>query len=233
MQVEQYLERDDRVVAADRLDRAARLPLAGDRCDPGRAGRGRGGRAARRPGAARSLPVRAGAVLRRVSRQHDPARSDLLGGAARPARLASPPGLPPDRDRQRARRQLAGHGVIREWVCQPRPSGVQVLFHSWYNAPQHARPLADQFDADHIARRLGGELPVDPAGRRRAARGASRSRSSPRPHAASWTPRQVRELRGDGIARRRLRAAGRGHAGGLAGGRGRGPRRCIEDGWVR
>ncbi len=40
-------------------------------------------------------------------------------------------------------------GFIREWVCLPRPERVQVLFHSWYNAPQTAA-AASQFDPDQM-----------------------------------------------------------------------------------
>jgi creatinine amidohydrolase len=38
-------------------------------------------------------------------------------------------------------------GLIREWLCQPRPARVQVLFHSWYNAPETAA-AASTFDED-------------------------------------------------------------------------------------
>jgi creatinine amidohydrolase len=40
-------------------------------------------------------------------------------------------------------------GFIREWICQPRPERVQVLFHSWYNAPQTAA-AASRFDHDQL-----------------------------------------------------------------------------------
>ena len=40
-------------------------------------------------------------------------------------------------------------GFIREWICQPRPERVQVLFHSWYNAPRTAA-AASQFDRDQM-----------------------------------------------------------------------------------
>jgi creatinine amidohydrolase len=40
-------------------------------------------------------------------------------------------------------------GFIREWICQPRPGRVQVLFHSWYNAPQTAA-AASRFDHDQL-----------------------------------------------------------------------------------
>ena len=40
-------------------------------------------------------------------------------------------------------------GFIREWICQPRPQRVQVLFHSWYNAPQTAL-AASQFYPDQM-----------------------------------------------------------------------------------
>ncbi|HEX5407190.1 MAG TPA: creatininase family protein [Pseudonocardiaceae bacterium] len=38
-------------------------------------------------------------------------------------------------------------GLIREWICQPRAERVQVLFHSWYNAPKTAA-AASMFDDD-------------------------------------------------------------------------------------
>ena len=54
-------------------------------------------------------------------------------------------------------------GFIREWICQPRPDRVQVLFHSWYNAPK-TTAAADQVRPRPDARRLGGELQVDQGG---------------------------------------------------------------------
>jgi creatinine amidohydrolase len=63
-------------------------------------------------------------------------------------------------------------GFIREWICQPRPERVQVLFHSWYNAPQTAA-AASQFDRDQMhggwvenfawTRVAGAEPPSAPA----------------------------------------------------------------------
>jgi creatinine amidohydrolase len=40
-------------------------------------------------------------------------------------------------------------GFLREWLCQPRQERVQVLFHSWYNAPG-TTAAADQFDRDQM-----------------------------------------------------------------------------------
>jgi creatinine amidohydrolase len=40
-------------------------------------------------------------------------------------------------------------GFVREWLCQSRPERVQVLFHSWYNAPRTAA-AADRFDRDQM-----------------------------------------------------------------------------------
>jgi creatinine amidohydrolase len=40
-------------------------------------------------------------------------------------------------------------GFIREWICQPRPERVQVLYHSWYNAPRTAA-AASQFDREQL-----------------------------------------------------------------------------------
>jgi len=62
-------------------------------------------------------------------------------------------------------------GFVREWLCQPRPARVQVLFHSWYNAPQ-TTAAADQFDRDQLhggwvenfpwTRLPGVDVPADP-----------------------------------------------------------------------
>lgn len=38
-------------------------------------------------------------------------------------------------------------GLVREWISQPRAERVQVLFHSWYNAPKTAA-AASMFDDD-------------------------------------------------------------------------------------
>jgi creatinine amidohydrolase len=61
-------------------------------------------------------------------------------------------------------------GLIREWTCQPRPEPVEVIFHSWYNAPQTAA-AANRFDADQMhgawvesfpwTRVQGAEAPAD------------------------------------------------------------------------
>jgi creatinine amidohydrolase len=63
-------------------------------------------------------------------------------------------------------------GFIREWICQPHAERVQVLFHSWYNAPQ-TTAAADKFDRDQMhggwvenfpwTRVTGAELPSQPA----------------------------------------------------------------------
>ena len=62
-------------------------------------------------------------------------------------------------------------GLLREWISEARPDRVQVLFHSWYNAPQTAA-AAGQFDHDQLhggwvenfpwTRLPGVELPADP-----------------------------------------------------------------------
>jgi len=62
-------------------------------------------------------------------------------------------------------------GFIREWICQPRPDRVQVLFHSWYNAPKTTE-AADQFDRDQMhggwvenfkwTRVAGADMPPEP-----------------------------------------------------------------------
>ncbi len=63
-------------------------------------------------------------------------------------------------------------GLIREWVCQPRPDRVQVVFHSWYNGPKTAE-VGNQFSVDQLhagwvenfawTRVEGAEMPTDPA----------------------------------------------------------------------
>ena len=60
-------------------------------------------------------------------------------------------------------------GVVREWIAEDRPERVQVVFHSWYNAPAHGGGVA-AVRAEHLARVLGRELPVDPDTGRGAAR---------------------------------------------------------------
>ncbi|GAA4556865.1 creatininase family protein [Planotetraspora kaengkrachanensis] len=40
-------------------------------------------------------------------------------------------------------------GLIREWISQPRADRVQVVFHSWYNAPRTAE-AASRFDDDQF-----------------------------------------------------------------------------------
>jgi creatinine amidohydrolase len=62
-------------------------------------------------------------------------------------------------------------GFIREWICQPRRQRVQVLFHSWYNAPLTAA-AAGKFDDDQMhggwvenfpwTRVAGASMPADP-----------------------------------------------------------------------
>jgi creatinine amidohydrolase len=62
-------------------------------------------------------------------------------------------------------------GLLREWISEPRPERVQVLFHSWYNAPQTAA-AASQFDHDQLhggwvenfpwTRLPGVEFPTEP-----------------------------------------------------------------------
>jgi creatinine amidohydrolase len=40
-------------------------------------------------------------------------------------------------------------GLVREWLCQPRDQEVQVLFHSWYNGPKTAE-VANEFCVDQM-----------------------------------------------------------------------------------
>ena len=60
-------------------------------------------------------------------------------------------------------------GFIREWICQPRRQRVQVLFHSWYNAPLTAA-AASQFDDDQMHGGWVENFPWTRRGRRRACR---------------------------------------------------------------
>jgi creatinine amidohydrolase len=62
-------------------------------------------------------------------------------------------------------------GLIREWVCQPRPDRVQVLFHSWWNAPQTVAAASvfdeEQFHAGWVenfpwTRVHDAQLPTEP-----------------------------------------------------------------------
>ena len=87
-------------------------------------------------------------------------------------------------------------GLIREWVCQPRPERVQVLFHSWWNAPGTAaagnRFDTEQFHAGWVESfpwtRVPGAAPVptEPA------------TVIPREQANNMTPNEIRELAPDG-----------------------------------
>lgn len=62
-------------------------------------------------------------------------------------------------------------GLIREWVCQPRADRVQVLFHSWWNAPKTV-VAANVFDEEQFhagwvenfpwTRVLNAQLPTEP-----------------------------------------------------------------------
>lgn len=62
-------------------------------------------------------------------------------------------------------------GLIREWTAQPRSTPVEVLFHSWYNAPATAA-AASRFSEDQMHggwvenfpwTRVGGvEIPAEP-----------------------------------------------------------------------
>jgi creatinine amidohydrolase len=86
-------------------------------------------------------------------------------------------------------------GLIREWVCQPRPQRVQVLFHSWWNAPKTAA-AGDQFDTEQFhagwvesfpwTRVEGGEVPTESA------------TVIPRDQANNMTSDEIRELAPDG-----------------------------------
>ncbi len=87
-------------------------------------------------------------------------------------------------------------GFIREWLCEPRPAPVQVLFHSWYNAPQTAA-AASRFDRDQLhggwvenfawTRLPGVTLPADPRP------------VMPRDRAGLLSPAQMREEAPDGV----------------------------------
>lgn len=86
-------------------------------------------------------------------------------------------------------------GVIREWICQPRPERVEVLFHNWWNAPKTAA-AGDRFDTEQFHAgwvesfpwtRVGGaDTPAKPAP------------VIPRDRLNNLTPREIRELAPDG-----------------------------------
>jgi creatinine amidohydrolase len=86
-------------------------------------------------------------------------------------------------------------GLIREWVCQPRPERVQVLFHSWWNAPKTAA-TGDQFDTEQFhagwvesfpwTRVEGAEVPTGSA------------TVIPRDQANNMTSDEIRKLAPDG-----------------------------------
>jgi creatinine amidohydrolase len=86
-------------------------------------------------------------------------------------------------------------GFIREWICRPRDEPVQVLFHSWYNAPQTAA-AASRFDEDQYhgswvenfpwTRVAGAEIP------------AGSAPVLPRPMMNTLTPQEIKELAPDG-----------------------------------
>ncbi len=82
MQVRDHVARDDRaVLPIGSTEQHAYLSLA-RRCDPGRAGRSRGGRAARRAGVS-VTQLRPDAELRRLSRHRDAAHVDAVRGRHR------------------------------------------------------------------------------------------------------------------------------------------------------
>ncbi|HET6502692.1 MAG TPA: creatininase family protein [Amycolatopsis sp.] len=86
-------------------------------------------------------------------------------------------------------------GFIREWLCQPRAERVQVLFHSWYNAPKTFAAAA-RFDEDQYhgswlenfpwTRVAGAEIPDGSAP------------ILPRDRFGTMTPREIKELAPDG-----------------------------------
>jgi creatinine amidohydrolase len=86
-------------------------------------------------------------------------------------------------------------GFIREWICQPRDEQVQVLFHSWYNAPQTAA-AASRFDEDQYhgswlenfpwTRVAGADIP------------AGSAPVLPRALMNTLTPQEMKELAPDG-----------------------------------
>jgi creatinine amidohydrolase len=124
-----------------------------------------------------------------------------------------------------------GHGgnipavaVVREWIAEKREDRVQVLFHSWYNAPRTAEASLRFGPAiSHGSWVENFPWTLDPG--RRAARGEQADHPGRRHRAvdAGGDPRAHRRRQ----LRRPARAARRGNAGDLAGRRGRspGPRR--------
>lgn len=86
-------------------------------------------------------------------------------------------------------------GLIREWLCQPRPERVQVIFHSWYNAPKTtaaaAKFHADQFHGSWVenfpwTRVEGAVMPLESKA------------IIPRELMANLSPTEMREISGDG-----------------------------------
>ena len=86
-------------------------------------------------------------------------------------------------------------GFIREWICRPRPEPVQVLFHSWYNAPQ-TTAAADKFDRDQMH---GGWVENFPWTRVAGAELPSRPAPIVQPRIAGLNPEQVRAAAPDGV----------------------------------
>jgi creatinine amidohydrolase len=86
-------------------------------------------------------------------------------------------------------------GFIREWICQPRPERVQVLFHSWYNAPQTAA-AASQFDRDQMH---GGWVENFAWTRVAGAQPPSQPAPVVQPRIGGLTPAEVRATAPDGV----------------------------------
>ena len=206
--------------AAARLDRAARLPLARHRRDPGGAGLGRGRGAARRAGAAR-------ARLRRLTPRFTayPGRPSI-GLETYVGRLGD---LIGSLREQGFRRVLLVNGHGGNSPAAEHVAGDGVLWHDWWRAPQSRRSCARSTRSR--ARVVDRELPVDAARRRRAAR-PSRSRWSSASGSAGSTRRRRAALLGDGSFGGAYDLPGRGHAAGLARRASRRFAALLEDGWA-
>ena len=158
MQVEAYLKADDRcILPLGSTEQHAQLSACAS-THPGREGRARGRRAARRPG----LP---GGALRRSRPISSPIPARSRCGS-RPARRrprcprqSSPARLPAHPDRQRPRRQPAGGALAIELMAEH--PGVSVKFHNWWNAPE-TWPRSRR-SIRRLARLLDGELSLDAA----------------------------------------------------------------------
>ena len=92
-----------------------------------------------------SLPFGLAPYFAGISRAARRCGRDLPGGRARPARLALRAGLQALRARQRARRQRAG--APRRRGVAARSTRAQALWHNWWNGPR-TKAVVDSIDRD-------------------------------------------------------------------------------------